>query len=77
MFVHEAFHGKGVGKSLAIAIIQEARRLGFKVMKLDTSFRQAEAQGLYRHLGFMIVEPYYDMPQKLRDWLVFMEMELL
>jgi ribosomal protein S18 acetylase RimI-like enzyme len=43
---------------------------------LDTSIRQSEAQGLYRRLGFRTVPPYYELPQELRDWLVFMELKL-
>jgi putative acetyltransferase len=76
MFVYEPFHGKGVGKALGEAIIQEGRNLGYAIMKLDTSFRQKEAQQLYAALGFKKVKAYYDLPKKLEDWLVFMEMTL-
>jgi hypothetical protein len=44
-------------------------------MYLDTSIRQAEALSLYRSLGFAEVEPYYDTPP-LRDWLVFLKLDL-
>jgi putative acetyltransferase len=46
MFVYPQHHGKGVGRALAEAIIKEARGLGYGVMRLDTSVRQAEANGL-------------------------------
>jgi predicted lipid-binding transport protein (Tim44 family) len=46
-------------------------------MYLDTSIGQAEALSLYRSLGFAEGEPYYDTPQPLRDWLVFMRLTLL
>lgn len=45
-------------------------------MYLDTSIRQGEALSLYRSLGFAEVEPYYDTPPPLRDWLVFMKLAL-
>ena len=45
-------------------------------MYLDTSIRQAEALSLYRSLGFTEVEPYYDTPPPLRDWLVFLRLAL-
>jgi hypothetical protein len=45
-------------------------------MYLDTSIGQREALSLYRSLGFAEVEPYYDTPQPLRDWLVFMRLVL-
>ncbi len=43
---------------------------------LDTSIRQAEAQGLHRGLGFHDIAPYYELPEALRSWLVFMELLL-
>ena len=45
-------------------------------MRLDTSVRQAEAQGLYGRYGFRPIAPYYELPEDLRGWLVFMELEL-
>lgn len=76
MFVYQNFHGKGIGKILGAVIIEEAKKLGYKSMKLDTSFRQVEAQKLYQSFGFRIIEPYYDLPAKLKNWLVFMELML-
>ena len=76
MFVYPGFHGRGIGRALAAAVIREARDLGFRRMLLDTSIRQAEAQALYRSLGFRDVPPYYELSEDLRRWLVFMELPL-
>jgi GNAT superfamily N-acetyltransferase len=76
MFVYPELHGLGVGLALAQQVIERARQIGFQSMLLDTSIRQAEAQGLYRRLGFQVVPPYYELPEKLRNWLVFMELKL-
>ena len=76
MFVYPERQGHGVGRALAEAVIRDARALGYHRMLLDTSIRQAEAQALYRRLGFRDIAPYYDLPEKLRDWLVFMELTL-
>ena len=76
MFVPPEMHGHGIGRALGNAVIDEARRLGFSSMVLDTSIRQAEAQALYRKLGFLPTAPYYDMPADVRDWLVFMRRDL-
>jgi GNAT superfamily N-acetyltransferase len=76
MFVYPQFHGKGVGLALGRQLIEHARRSGYRAMRLDTSIRQAEATGLYQRLGFKFIEPYYELPQNLRDWLVFMELRL-
>lgn len=77
MFVRSDVHGRGLGDLLGRAIVDEARRIGYRRMMLDTGPAQREAQGLYRKLGFHDVEPYYELPQHLRDWLVFMQLDLL
>jgi len=76
MFVYPCRQGHGLGRALGEAIVAAARNAGYSVMRLDTSFRQAEALQLYRKLGFAEIEAYYDMPQPLREWLVFMELRL-
>ena len=76
MFVYPQFHGRGVGRALGEAIIASARNAGYRTMLLDTSIRQKEAQALYQNLGFKYIEPYYDLPDDMKEWLVFMELEL-
>jgi GNAT superfamily N-acetyltransferase len=76
MFVYPHLHGKGIGLALAERVIGEAQTSGYKVMRLDTSIRQTEAQTLYKKLGFTTIEPYYDLPETLKNWLVFMEKKL-
>ena len=65
-----------VGGALGQRVIESARQSGYRAMRLDTSIRQAEALGLYRRLGFKDIAPYYDLPQSLREWLVFLELNL-
>ena len=76
MFVYPEFHGKGIGYALAKAIIDEAKKIGYSSMKLDTSIRQIEAQNLYQGFGFKNIEAYYTLPDKQKNWLVFMELKL-
>lgn len=76
MFVNPEFHGKGVGLQLAEAIISKAKNIGYHTMRLDTGPKQKEAQGLYRRLGFKDIKPYYELGEEMRDWLVFMELDL-
>jgi ribosomal protein S18 acetylase RimI-like enzyme len=73
---HERFRGLGVGVALSERVLADARSLGYRRMRLDTSIRQAEAIGLYRRFGFVPIEPYYELADDLRGWLVFMELEL-
>jgi GNAT superfamily N-acetyltransferase len=76
LFVDSRHHGEGIGKALAQAIVQRAKDLGYSRMMLDTGPKQLEAQTLYRKLGFRDAEAYYEMSVELRDWLVFMELDL-
>lgn len=76
MFVYPEFHGRGVGQLLGRALIGEAKAIGYRKMLLDTGPEQREAQALYRKLGFKDIEPYYELSAELRNWLVFMELDL-
>jgi ribosomal protein S18 acetylase RimI-like enzyme len=76
MFVDPEFRGRGVGKALAVKVIDEARLAGYRTMRLDTSVRQLEAIRLYERLGFTRIGPYYELPAELVDWLVFMELSI-
>lgn len=76
MFVYPELHGTGIGRALAEAVIQAARRSGYRSMFLDTSFRQVAALKLYRRLGFQPAEPYYDVPAAFLGWLVFLQLPL-
>jgi GNAT superfamily N-acetyltransferase len=76
MFVRTELQGRGVGRALATAVIGAARSMGFERMRLDTSVGQVEAIGLYQSEGFVPIEPYYELPDRLREWLVFLEIRL-
>ncbi|MGE3928755.1 MAG: GNAT family N-acetyltransferase [Hyphomonadaceae bacterium] len=62
LYVAPAGRGKGVGRALAEAIIEAARAAGHREMRLDTLAHMAEAQALYRALGFVEIGAYYDSP---------------
>ncbi len=54
--------GIGLGRALVAAIIQEARRLGYREICLDTLQSMVQAIALYEKEGFRPIEPYYDTP---------------
>ncbi len=62
MIVAPAHRGKGVGRKLAVAILEAAKAAGFTQMCLDTTPPMAAARALYRDLGFTTYEPDYTAP---------------
>ena len=62
LYVRPEARGLGLGKRIAERLIQEAIRLGYAAMVLDTLDRLEPAIQLYQTLGFVGVEPYYDNP---------------
>jgi GNAT superfamily N-acetyltransferase len=76
MYVDDTGRGQGVGRALGEAVIQRARDLDHSAIHLDTSIEQHEAIALYRSLGFEEVEPHNEVPDAMRDWLVFFRLDL-
>jgi len=62
LFVRPDQRGRGVGRSLAAAVIAAAREEGYERMRLDTLPQMVEAQPLYESLGFRDIAAYYENP---------------
>jgi len=62
MYVREAYRGTGLGRRLALAIVDEARRRRYRRVVLDTLPKLAPAIALYRDLGFRETGPYLPSP---------------
>jgi len=58
LYVSPAGRGHGAGRRMAEALIDAARRLGYRTMLLDTTPSMSRAQQIYASLGFTIVPPY-------------------
>jgi putative acetyltransferase len=62
LYVRPAFRRFGLGRVLAEALLDEARRAGYSTMLLDTLDEMESARELYATLGFVEVAPYYFNP---------------
>jgi GNAT superfamily N-acetyltransferase len=62
LFVRPEARGRGFAKQLIARVLDEARRLHYTEIRLDTLPMMGEAQSLYAALGFYDIEPYYDTP---------------
>lgn len=63
LFVRPEFRGQQLGLKLTKYIIDEARKIGYTAMRLDTVRGPMDnAIALYRSLGFRDIPPYYENP---------------
>jgi ribosomal protein S18 acetylase RimI-like enzyme len=58
LYVRAGNRGRGVGRALALAVVDSARTIGYRSMRLDTLPQMGEAQSLYTSLGFREIPPY-------------------
>lgn len=63
-YVKPKFRGNKIGESLVKRLIDDANKIGYKYMLLDTLPFLKEAMHLYKKLGFYETEGYYDSPVK-------------
>jgi putative acetyltransferase len=73
LYLRPVARGQGVGRALAVAVIAEARQIGYAAMRLDTVPAMTAAIALYRSLGFREIPPYRHNPLA---GAVFMELAL-
>jgi ribosomal protein S18 acetylase RimI-like enzyme len=62
LYVAQEGRGLGVGRALVAAILEEAGRLSYREIKLDTLPHMVQAIALYRSFGFAPIAPYGSFP---------------
>jgi len=74
LYLRPAFRGKGLGRALMETIIEQARRIGYRRMRLDTVEPvMKDAVAMYRRRGFREIAPYRANPL---PGTLYMELEL-
>jgi ribosomal protein S18 acetylase RimI-like enzyme len=64
LYVSPKFRGRDIGKCLVFAIMNNAARLGYTRMRLDSIPSMKTAQALYKSVGFGEIPAYRNNPNK-------------
>jgi GNAT superfamily N-acetyltransferase len=80
LFVRPSFRGLGIARGLLQRLVDDARSLDYRLLRLETTAFMPEAQALYHRFGFVETGAYEDggfgeMPGAA-EILTFMELEL-
>jgi ribosomal protein S18 acetylase RimI-like enzyme len=62
LYLRASLRGRGAGRALAQHVIDQARSLGYRAMRLDSLPSMKEAIALYETLGFTRIPAYYPSP---------------
>jgi putative acetyltransferase len=62
LYIKPAFRGNKAGIWLLKKIIEIARELVYKTMRLDTLVSLERAVSIYKQIGFKTIPPYYNNP---------------
>ena len=86
MYVPPTYRGQGIGRAITDRLIDDARSIGFRKLRLESLGFLDAAHSLYRSVGFQRIEPYaensmesYQPAEHLDRYYsitVFMEMDL-
>ncbi len=74
LYLRPAFRGKGLGLILTERILQDARAIGYRRVRLDTVGPvMKDAVAMYRRMGFQEIAPYRPNPM---PGTLYMELDL-
>jgi N-acetylglutamate synthase-like GNAT family acetyltransferase len=76
LYVRPALRGAGIGKKLVEASLNEARKLNYHFVRLDTLGFMKSALSLYRSQGFYDIDAYNDVSDSLKQYICFLELKL-
>ncbi len=78
LYVKPTFRGKGIGKMLVRNLLEEARVVGYAMIRLDSTRYMVNAHDIYRSFGFQEIAPYpeSEIPKEYHAHWIFMELSL-
>ncbi len=78
MYVCPEHRGKGLGRGLISRLLEEAKRVGYTLIRLDSAGFMKEAHQLYKTTGFHEIEAYEgsEIPKEFQNHWIFMEMNI-
>ena len=79
MYVDPSFRQVRAGRAILQSLLNAAKKLGYKKVRLDSPKFMEAAHSLYRSVGFKEI-PVYDeveIPEAFRQYLLFMEIDVL
>ena len=79
MYVDPSFRKVGAGRAILQSLLTAAKEAGYKKVRLDSPKFMTAAHSLYRCVGFTEIPVYaeVEIPEAFRQYLLFMEIELL
>jgi ribosomal protein S18 acetylase RimI-like enzyme len=78
MYVRPEARNRGLGRALLNQLLEEARKIGYEWVRLDSARFMTAAHQLYRASGFREIEAYEgsEIPKEFQNHWIFMEREL-
>jgi ribosomal protein S18 acetylase RimI-like enzyme len=76
VFVRPTWRGQSIGLKLIQSLLDQARKCGYRVMRLETALFMGDAQKLYQGLGFKTCEPYRQISPHLARVTLWLECQL-
>lgn len=78
MYVDPSIRRIGAGRAILERLLLEARKTGYKKVRLDSPKFMEAAHSLYRSLRFYDIDAYpeVEIPADFHDYLLFMELDL-
>jgi ribosomal protein S18 acetylase RimI-like enzyme len=71
LYVYPQYLRKGIGEAWCKELVTQARKLGYRKLRLDTIGKLEAANRLYDKLGFYEIEPYRENPDKTARFMEF------